>query len=47
MAMATGHEHDLTGPAAEDAAARLTGFADRTGFTGAVVTDTARLRRAS
>ncbi|MEU5289389.1 hypothetical protein AB0G97_36140 [Streptomyces sp. NPDC020755] len=45
LALATDHQHDLQGPAATEAAARLAEFGQRTGFTGSVVTDPARLRR--
>jgi hypothetical protein len=43
--LTTNHQHDLAGPAAAEAAARLADFHRRAGFTGSVVTDPARLRR--
>ncbi|MFI6048418.1 hypothetical protein ACIA8C_42885 [Nocardia sp. NPDC051321] len=46
LAMIDQHEHtNLAGPAAEEAAQRLEGFADRTHFQGKVITDEHRLRR--
>ncbi|MGW2275743.1 hypothetical protein [Streptomyces yangpuensis] len=45
LALTTDHQHDLSGPAAHEAAVRLADFHHRTGFTGSVVTDPARLRR--
>ncbi|MER5935120.1 hypothetical protein [Streptomyces sp. NPDC002054] len=45
LALTTDHQHDLRGPAAHEAAARLADFHQRTGFTGSVVTHPARLRR--
>src|SRR5690606_25536028 len=45
LALTTDHQHDLSGPAAHEAATRLAEFHHRTGFTGSVVTDTHRLRR--
>ncbi|MFI1759271.1 hypothetical protein [Streptomyces sp. NPDC020571] len=45
LALTTDHQHDLRGPAATEAAARLADFHQRTGFTGSVITDPRRLRR--
>lgn len=45
LALTTDHQHDLSGPAAHEAATRLAEFHHRTGFTGSVVTDRHRLRR--
>jgi len=45
LALTTDHQHDLRGPAAAEAVARLADFHQRTGFAGSVVTDPARLRR--
>jgi hypothetical protein len=46
LAMTTSHHHPaLTGPAADEATRRLTDLADRAGFAGTVITDTARLTR--
>lgn len=45
LALTSDHQHDLRGPAAAEATARLADLHDRTGFTGSVVTDQARLRR--
>jgi hypothetical protein len=45
LALTTDHQHDLSGPAAHEAAVRLADFHHRTGFTGSAVTDPARLRR--
>ncbi|MEV5200506.1 hypothetical protein [Streptomyces sp. NPDC053720] len=45
LALPTDHQHDLRGPAAAEAVARLADLRQRTGFTGSVVTDPARLRR--
>ena len=46
LAMIDQHEHHyLTGPAAPEAATRLTAFADRARFTGQVTTDPRRVQR--
>ncbi|MCX4649554.1 hypothetical protein ACWGDS_48475 [Streptomyces sp. NPDC055059] len=45
LALPTHHQHDLRGPAADEAAVRLTEFRQRADFAGAVVTDPHRLRR--
>ncbi|MDF6017018.1 hypothetical protein [Streptomyces sp. JH34] len=39
LALTTGHQHDLSGPSPQEAAARLADFHHRTGFAGSVVTD--------
>ncbi|MGV9236592.1 hypothetical protein [Streptomyces nigra] len=45
LALANDHQHELRGPAANEAAARLADFRQHTGFTGSVITDPARMRR--
>ncbi|MFK0258662.1 hypothetical protein [Streptomyces sp. NPDC090445] len=45
LALATDHQHDLSGPAAAEATARLADFHQRTGFAGSVITDIRRLHR--
>lgn len=45
LALPTDHQHDLRGPAAAEATTRLADLRQRTGFTGSVITDPARLRR--
>lgn len=45
LAMSTDHDHELSGPAADEARQRLAELSHRTGFDGTVITDPVRLRR--